>query len=236
MAEIQGLKPNLSILAKLMVLEEIDRGLFNDLYVWQSANNGKAEELKDIYESIKEGTDLTDTKYSKWNSDKMKNWVVVEPYNLYEEDLREYFYLSRESISEVSFVKNKLSFDERKILDDICGAQDKTVRRKLIEQLESKTEETREKIIKALLSKFRQDRNLFEDMINIYKNFDCYKDLIIKEFKSIQSKDLSSSNIMLLATLSKSNDEKIEELIVYLKSQGVFEEKHQKAFDKIKNM
>ena len=52
MAEIQGLKPNLSILAKLMVLEEIDRGLFNDLYVWQSANNGKAEELKDIYESI----------------------------------------------------------------------------------------------------------------------------------------------------------------------------------------
>ena len=54
-----------------------------------------------------EGTDLTDTKYSKWNSDKMKNWVVVEPYNLYEEDLREYFYLSRESISEVSFVKNK---------------------------------------------------------------------------------------------------------------------------------
>ena len=153
MAEIQGLKPNLSILAKLMVLEEIDRGLFNDLYVWQSANNGKAEELKEIYELIKEGKDLKDTKYSKWNSDKMKNWVAVEPHNLYEEDLREYFYLSRESISEVSFVKNKLSFDERKILNDICETEEKMVRKKLVEQLKDNTEETQERIIKALINK-----------------------------------------------------------------------------------
>lgn len=235
MAEIQGLKPNLSILAKLMVLEEIDRDLFNDLYVWQSSNNGKAEELKKIYELIKDGNSLTEAGYSKWDTDKMKNWILVEPHNIYDEDLREYFYLSRESISEISFVKNKLSFDERRIFNDICGATDKTVKRKLIEKLKENPEDTQERIIKALLSKFRQDRNLFEDMVNIYKNFDCYKDLIIKEFKSIQSKDLNSSNIMLLATLSKSNDKKIEELIVYLKSQGVFEEKHQIAFDKIKN-
>lgn len=236
MAEIQGLKPKLSILAKLMVLEEIDRGLFNDLYVWQSANNGKSEELKEIYEAIKEEKSLADTKYSKWNSDKMKNWITVEPHNLYDEDLREYFYLSRESISEVSFVKNKLSFDERNILNNICEVTEKTAKRKLIEKLKENSEDTQERIIKALISKFRQDRNLFEDMINIYKNFDCYKDLIIKEFKSIQSKDLNSSNIMLLANLSKSNDKKIEELIMYLKSQGVFEDRHQKIFDKIKNI
>lgn len=237
MAEIQGLKPNLSILAKLMVLEEIDRGLFNDLYVWQSANNGKAEELKDIYESIKEGKDLTDTKYSKWNSDKMKNWVVVEPYNLYEEDLREYFYLSRESISEVSFVKNKLSFDERRILNDICEAQDKMVRRKLIEQLKSNTEETREKIIKALLNKFRQNHNLFEDIVNIYINFDLYRDLIIKEFKNLTSDDMKNgSNINLLVSLYTEDLKRIEELLSYLKSQQIFGAKQQEVFDKIKNM
>lgn len=237
MAEIQGLKPNLSILAKLMVLEEIDRGLFNDLYVWQSANNGKAEELKDIYESIKEGKDLTDTRYSKWNSDKMKNWVTVEPHNLYEEDLREYFYLSRESISEVSFVKNKLSFDERKILNDICEAQDKMVRRKLIEQLRSNTEETREKIIKALLNKFRQNHDLFEDIVNIYIYFDLYRDLIIKEFKNLTSDDMKKgTNINLLVSLYTEDLKRIEELLDYLKSQQIFGPKHQQAFDKIKTM
>lgn len=237
MAEIQGLKPNLSILAKLMVLEEIDRGLFNDLYVWQSANNGKAEELKEIYELIKEGKDLTDTKYSKWNSDKMKNWVAVEPHNLYEEDLREYFYLSRESISEVSFVKNKLSFDERKILNDICEAQDKMVRRKLIEQLRNNTEETREKIIKALLNKFRQNHDLFEDIVNIYINFDLYRDLIIKEFKNLTSDDMKKgTNINLLVSLYTEDLKRIEELLGYLKSQQIFGSKQQEAFDKIKNM
>lgn len=237
MAEIQGLKPNLSILAKLMVLEEIDRGLFNDLYVWQSANNGKAEELKEIYELIKEGKDLKDTKYSKWNSDKMKKWVAVEPHNLYEEDLREYFYLSRESISEVSFVKNKLSFDERKILNDICEAQDKMVRKKLIEQLRSNTEETREKIIKALLNKFRQNHDLFEDIVNIYKNFDLYRDLIIKEFKNLTSDDMKKgTNINLLVSLHTEDSKRIEELLSYLKSQQIFGPKQQEAFDKIKNM
>lgn len=236
MAEIQGLKPNLSILAKLMVLEEIDRGLFNDLYVWQSANNGKAEELKEIYESIKEGNDLADTKYSKWNSDKIKQWVDVEPHNLYEEDLREYFYLSRESINEVSFVKNKLSFDERKILNDICEAQDTTVRRKLIEQLRSNTEETREKIIKALLNKFRQNHDLFEDIVNIYMFFDLYRELIIKEFKNLTSDDMKKgTNINLLVNLYTEDSKRIEELLSYLKSQKIFGPKHQEAFDKIKN-
>lgn len=235
MAEIQKLKLNLSILAKLMVLEEIDRGLFNDLYVWQSANNGKADELKYIYELIKEGKDLKDTKYSKWNSDKMKNWVSVEPHNIYEEDLREYFYLSRESISEVSFVKNKLSFEERKILNEICESKDKTIRRKLIEQLKKNTEETQEKIIKALLNKFRQNHDLFEDIVNVYKNFDLYRDLIIKEFKNLTSDDLKSTNINLLESLYEIDKVRIGELLSYLKSQKVFKEKHQNIFERIKS-
>ena len=234
MAEIQGLKPNLSILAKLMVLEEIDRGLFNDLYVWQSANNGKAEELKEIYELIKEGKDLKDTKYSKWNSDKMKNWVAVEPHNLYEEDLREYFYLSRESISEVSFVKNKLSFDERKILNDICETEEKMVRKKLVEQLKDNTEETQERIIKALINKFRQNHSLFEDIGNVYKNFSLYRELIIKEFKNLTTDDMKSTNINLLAGLYEIDSKRIGELLSYLEAQKVFEAKHQKIFDMMK--
>ena len=39
-----------------------------------------------------------------------------------------------------------------------------------------------------------------------------------------------------IATGFDALDKKIEELIIYLKSQGVFEEKHQKTFDKIKSM
>ncbi|MCC0664917.1 P-loop NTPase fold protein [Clostridioides sp. ZZV15-6597] len=235
MAEIQGLELNLSILAKLMVLEEINKDLFNDLYVWQSANNGKSEELKEIYELIKEGKDLAETRYSEWNTDKLKNWISVEPHNIYEEDLREYFYLSRESINEVSFVKNKLSFDERKILNEICEAEDKMVRKKLVEQLKDNTEETRERIIKALINKFRQNHSLFEDIVNVYKNFDSYRELIIKEFKNLTTDDMKSTNINLLVGLYVIDTKRIDELLNYLKSQKIFESKHQKVFDMMKN-
>lgn len=236
MAEIQGLELNLSILAKLMVLEEINKDLFNDLYVWQSANSGKAEELKEIYEYLKIGVDLKETQYGKWDSDKIKKWILVEPYNIYDVDLREYFYLSRESISEVSFVRNKLSMDERKIFNDICKATDPMVRRKLIEQLKDSPNETQEKIIKALLNEFRKNHDLFEDIVNIYKNFNLYRDSIIKEFKNLTVSDMKSSNINLLVGLHKMDSNKIDELLNYLKSQKVFEEKHQSTFDKLKNI
>jgi len=236
MAEIQGLKPNLSILAKLMVLEEIDRGLFNDLYVWQSANDGKAEELKEIYEYVKIGVDLKETQYGKWNSDKIKKWILVEPYNIHDVDLREYFYLSRESISEVSFVKNKLSLDERKIFNDICKATDPLVRRKLVEQLKDSSNETQEKIIKELLNQFRKNHDLFEDIVNLYKNFNLYRDSIIKEFKNLTTGDMKSTNINLLAGLHRIDSNKIDELLNYLKSQRVFEDKHQSIFEKFKNI
>ena len=111
------------------------------------------------------------------------------------------------------------------------------VRRKLIEQLKSNTEETREKIIKALLNKFRQNHNLFEDIVNIYINFDLYRDLIIKEFKNLTSDDMKNgSNINLLVSLYTEDLKRIEELLSYLKSQQIFGAKQQEVFDKIKNM
>jgi predicted KAP-like P-loop ATPase len=235
MAEIQDFNPKLSILSKLMVLEELDKELFNELYVWQSANDGKADKLRELYENIKEGTDLKGTEFSKWSADKIKNWVLVDPYNIYDEDLREYFYLSRESISEVSFVKNKLSFDERQIFNNICEATDKTIRRKLIEDLKNKPQETSEKIIKALLNKFRQNHDLFEDITNIYRNFESYRDLIIKELKNMKSNDINSTNITLLAGLNKIDAVRIEQLISYLKLQGIFTDRHQEVWNKLKD-
>lgn len=234
MAEIQGIDLNLSILAKLMVLEEINKDLFNNLYVWQLVNNGKADELREIYELIREGTDLAQTRYTEWNTDKLKNWISVEPYNIYEEDLRKYFYLSRESINEVSFVKNKLSFDERKILTEICETDEPIVRKKLVEQLKDKPEETQERIIKALINKFRQNHSLFEDIVNVYKNFNLYRELIIKEFKHLTSDDMKSTNINLLAGLHEIDSKRIDELLNYLKSQKVFITKHQHIFDMMK--
>ncbi|MEQ3337554.1 KAP family P-loop NTPase fold protein [Clostridium butyricum] len=233
MAEIQNFNPDLSVLAKLMVLEEIDNDLFNELYVWQAQNEGKADKLNDVYENVKNEKELKDTPYSKWNQDKIKKWIVVEPVELYDIDLRQYFYLSRESIGEVSFVKNNLTFEERKKVNDICSCEDSTYQRKLIEELKNIPEEISDKIIKAIVLKFRQNHNLFEALVNIYKNFERHRDNVIKEFKNLTKEDITASNIRLLLSLQSDIDKRIDTLKAELTQQGVLDSKKIQAWDKL---
>lgn len=233
MAEIQNFNPDLSVLAKLMVLEEIDNDLFNELYVWQAQNEGKADKLKDVYENVKNEKELKDTPYSKWNQDKIKKWIVVEPVELYDIDLRQYFYLSRESIGEVSFVKNNLTFEERKKVNDICSCEESTYQRKLIEELKNMPEEISDKVIKAIVLKFRQNHNLFEALVNIYKNFERHKDNVIKEFKNLTKEDITASNIRLLLSLHSNIDKRIDILKAELTQQGVLDSKKIQAWDKL---
>lgn len=233
MAEIQNFSPDLAVLAKLMVLEEIDNDLFNEVYIWQSQNEGKADKLKEIYEKIKEEKDLNETPYSKWNKDKIKKWVVVEPVNLYETDLRQYFYLSRESIGEVSFVKNNLTFEERKKVNDICGSEDSAYQKKLIEALKGIPEEISDKVIKAVLLKFRQNHQLFEGLVNIYRNFERHKDNVIREFKHLTSEDMTGSNIKLLMSLRNDSDQRIDILKKDLIQQGILDGKKLEAWGKL---
>jgi predicted KAP-like P-loop ATPase len=236
MAEIQNFTPDLSVLAKLMVLEEIDNDLFNELYVWQSQDEGKADKLKDVYESIRDEKELKDTIYSKWNQDKIKKWIVVEPVDLYDIDLRQYFYLSRESIGEVSFVKNNLTFEERKKVNDICNCEESTYQRKLIEALKTLPEETTDRIIKAILLKFRQNHQLTEALVNVYRNFERHKDNVIKEFKNLTRQDITASNIKLLLSLQTEDDKRIEILKLELIGQGVLDGKRLEAWNKVKGV
>ena len=233
MAEIQGFNPNLALLAKLMVLEEVDIELFNELYVWQSQNEGIPVKLKEVYNLVKDGKGLEGTSYSKWNQDRIKKWIEVEPIHLYDIDLRQYFYLSRESIGEISFVKNNLSFEDRKTVNDICESNDNTYQRKLIEKLKGLPEETSDKVIKAILLKFRQNHQLFEALVNVYKNFERHRDSVIKEFKNLTSKDITGSNIRLLLSLRTDNDPRIDILKKEFTEQGVLDGRKIEAWAKL---
>jgi len=234
MAEIQGFNPNLAVLAKLMVLEEVDKVLFNELYVWQSQNEGKPDKLEEVYKLVKDGNELKGTNYSKWNQDRIKKWIVVEPIDLYDIDLRQYFYLSRESIGEISFVKNNLTYEERKSVNDICLIEDKTFQRKLIVGLKAKglPEESLDKIFKAVFQKFRQNHGLVEAMVNIFKNYENYRDLVIKELRGLSSEDITPSNLKLLVNLKKNDEERINNFKNELINQGLLEGKKLEVWNK----
>jgi len=85
---------NLSILAKLMALEIIDKKLYSELNYWVLQYPDIVEPLKNIMQSIEKGEDLQ-AEFQGWNNEKVINWLRTNPKDLYNENLSKYFYLSR---------------------------------------------------------------------------------------------------------------------------------------------
>ncbi|SEB02381.1 Predicted P-loop ATPase, KAP-like [Flavobacterium gillisiae] len=93
----------LDILAKLMVLEYSNIDLFRELYEWQakSETNGFSTEIKEIEDLAQEfNTDEIVSKYSvNWTKGDVVNWLNTEP-KLADVDLRDYYWISRDQLSD----------------------------------------------------------------------------------------------------------------------------------------
>jgi hypothetical protein len=86
------------VLIKLMVLEYISSERFDDLYALHRLTpDGTVEALR-IIESATSPEEL-DEKLSSWRTSRIWKWAKSEP-NLADEDLRDYFWLSRSSVSD----------------------------------------------------------------------------------------------------------------------------------------
>lgn len=91
------------VLAKLMILEYAAPQRFGELYGWQVENKGYAQELKALEQKADRGSHTIGDKYKEWNTQKMQKWLDSEPM-LANVDLRDYFWLSRDSLNSMSDV------------------------------------------------------------------------------------------------------------------------------------
>lgn len=158
------------VLAKLMILEYAEPNLFSELYSWQVGNKGYALPLKAMEVLDKDGKVTLGEQFAKWKS--AVAWLQSEPF-LSDVDLRDYFWLSRDSLESMSnvmtppIVKQVLSSlmtkgqSERlihnKIKDDVLGMPE-NLQHELYSQLEKRAlanEDERKRIF-----------NLFEYLIN----------------------------------------------------------------------
>ncbi|HDT6574878.1 TPA: hypothetical protein QFT23_000976 [Bacillus cereus] len=222
LAELQGIKLNLAILAKLMVLEYVDKDLFRELYKWQIEHNGYAEPLKEIEEKaltaiqpgdVEKLEGVSENKNGRWYTETIKRWIGVEPSNLSNEDLSVYFYLARDSVRSKGISGNNLSQKERKIINEICNNQISIVLRKeKIKKLDEHDEVTQKEIIKGIISKYNQDKKLYlEVLIEIYKIYPVYQQLLFTEFVKIKANDITPKETILFKnTLTVDDFEKIQ--------------------------
>ncbi|MBJ7931854.1 hypothetical protein COO04_09955 [Bacillus toyonensis] len=222
LAELQGIDLNLAILAKLMVLEYVDKDLFRELYKWQIEHNGYAEPLKDIEEKaltviqpeeVERSEEVNGNKNSGWYTDTIKRWIGVEPSNLSSKDLSVYFYLARDAVRSKGLSGNNLGQKERKIINEICNNQIAIVLRKAkIKKLDELDGVTQKEIIKGIISKYNQDKKLYlEVLIEIYKTYPVYQQLLFNEFEKIKVTNITPKEIILFKNGLKTDDfEKIQ--------------------------
>jgi predicted KAP-like P-loop ATPase len=91
-----------SVLVKLMILEYVDGNLFNQLYLWQSQQDGFPRQIKEL-EKLTSESALTDIEKEiekitpGWNSGFSHKWLAMEPL-LAEKDLRDYFWIARDRL------------------------------------------------------------------------------------------------------------------------------------------
>lgn len=98
-AELSDFKDD--VLAKLMILEYAEPNLFSELYLWQVGNKGYAVPLKTMEVFDKDGNVTFSEQYVRWKN--AITWLQSEPF-LANVDLRDYFWLSRDSLESMSNV------------------------------------------------------------------------------------------------------------------------------------
>ncbi|MED3613628.1 P-loop NTPase fold protein [Bacillus wiedmannii] len=211
LAEIQQIDLNLSVLAKLMVLEYFDSDLFKELFQWQFENSGIPEPLKILEERVfNEEYDEKNSSQSDdflmntaWSGEKAKRWIGVEP-KLSDIDLSSYFYLARDSVSDRKLFTTNLTQDERKFINQVCNLDtNKAIRRKKIEQLIDMDEITRSEIVKGVIEKYHQDSKQLETLIELYKTLPQYQSKLYAEFKKLTSKKVTIAVILLFQQLDE---------------------------------
>ena len=108
------------ILIKLMVLEYISIDRFDEIYsLHRHSHDGIVEALEKI-EAAKSPDDL-DEKFSNWRTPRLWKWLKSEP-SLAGEDLRDYFWLSRSSITDTLSGVRLLSQAMRQCVEALISA------------------------------------------------------------------------------------------------------------------
>ena len=156
LADIQSIDLNLAILAKLMVLEYTDQNLFKEIYRWQYNDGGYPSKLREIEEALKSKEDGFDDKYKDWSRKEIKQWILIEPNDLGSNDLRQYFYLSRDGVRDKDISMLNISVEERSMIEELCSGIDRTVLKGKIKVLDNKSSEFINNVVKGFIVRYRQ--------------------------------------------------------------------------------
>ncbi|MBZ0285248.1 MAG: KAP family NTPase [Anaerolineae bacterium] len=124
LAKVAGLTINPSVLVKLMVLEYVRPDQFRELYDIQARQHGTPSELGIMEAEAVSAEKVSDDKFpnTDWQDRTVLNWLRMQP-PLAKEDLRDYFWLTRDRISGLLAGVSLVSPIIRTLIADLVGRE-----------------------------------------------------------------------------------------------------------------
>lgn len=167
-AKLTSLKDH--ILIKLMVLEYISEGRFEELYQWhRHSDDGTAIPLSGLEKA--EDPELLEERFSAWATVRIWRWLKTEPL-LAEEDLRDYFWVARSAITETFSGVRLMTQAMKTCAEGLLSSVDPQ-RRSGVEMFLSLTEEEQEGVIGVVAKQAMQmpnDDTPLRSLMDIAKN------------------------------------------------------------------
>ena len=159
----------MDILAKIMVLEYANIDLFRELYEWQSKGEKLGEpkqivELENLALEMKKD-EIKDNYSINWSQGGIINWLNAEP-KLSGVDLRDYFWVSRDQLSDSISASSMIS----KVIRDLHNTiLDFSSDRNLTNLIKDKVQSLGESDLKTLLGLFENEllKNPSNEKINL---------------------------------------------------------------------
>ena len=146
----------LDVLAKLMVLEYSNVDLFREVYEWQSKsdNLGFSKEIQDLENLAQEfkNDDIVANYSINWSKSDVVNWLNTEP-KLTNIDLRDYYWISRDQLSDSISASSLISKEIRDLRNKI---------------IEYSSEKELKRIISTDLKGF--DESKLKTLISLFEN------------------------------------------------------------------
>lgn len=217
MADYRKIKLDRKILSKIMLVEYFRDTFYKRLAELQAIDNGKPKELG-LIESDKwvEAKELGLWKDDKWILD----WLFIDP-KLANEDLKPYFYFSRESIRNTSFVKQQnLGRDATKILEKLLIEGD-SARNEAIKLASNVTEYEASAIHAALVTKIESSTDIEKYLFRSFIEWSgvrselCIETIAVLE--RVSSNKIKASFIPLITSFAQKLTNKVKVIELYSK-------------------
>lgn len=187
---------DISILAKLLVLQKLDNDLFIQLNEWNKEFDTENKKFKEIRMEVVNG-DVDGQ--NQWNTPQIKKWLECKPVELENYRLEKYFYLTRENLKSSSIDESGFSRNTKEILERIGRAKAGQMMAIIKDMKNLSTEEISD-VFKVIVPKIEKGEMKFFVIRDLFLNFDVYKgkivDAIGKSTVTIRAGDMAALRTM----------------------------------------